>query len=642
MLALVASGQVSSPSQVTVLFDASAASVAAFHFPDGATLETLAPPSAGISPVVIVLAVATFGLIFIGLVSVAGFTVMAQRRLRSLGMLSALGATDRNVHLVLVANGAVVGIVATLIGAVVGFLGWIAYVPHLQTSAGHRIDALNLPWWAIGTAMALAVVTAIAAARRPARSVARMPVVAALSGRPALPKAAHRSAVPGITLLVVGPCLLAFAGGWGGNSGKDTLLLLTGIVATTLGGLLLAPLCITGLAAVGRRGPIAIRLALHDLARYRARSGAALAAVTFAVLIAVLICILATARYADPVDYFGPSLPANQLIVYAPGGNPRGPGDAPPAPTPSERQRLRSRVSVIAASLDTNDVLELDAPMNPATGNTALLLQDMVSGGQPYVATPALLTHYGIKPNQIDPTADLLTSRAGLATVAGLQLIAPSGFGPGSFGCHPSDCVSNPKIQTLSRLPADTSGPNLLITTNAMHELGLQAVPSGWLMQTARPLTSAQINAARQIAVAAGATIETKSQAPSLLELRNWATAAGILLALGVLAMTVGLIRSETAGDLRTLTATGANSRTRRTLTSATAGALGLLGGLLGTAVAYLAAIAWYRSSLATTVSHVPVDDLVVIVVGLPLAATIGGWLLAGREPPTIARQPLE
>jgi len=38
----------------------------------------------------------------------------------------------------------------------------------------------------------------------------------------------------------------------------------------------------------------------------------------------------------------------------------------------------------------------------------------------------------------------------------------------------------------------------------------------------------------------------------------------------------------------------------------------------------------------------VPVDDLVVIVVGLPLAATIGGWLLAGREPPTIARQPLE
>jgi putative ABC transport system permease protein len=115
-----------------------------------------------------------------------------------------------------------------------------------------------------------------------------------------------------------------------------------------------------------------------------------------------------------------------------------------------------------------------------------------------------------------------------------------------------------------------------------------------------------------------------------------------MLIALGVLAMTTGLIRSESAGDLRTLTATGASSTTRRALTGATAGALGLLGALLGTAVAYLAAIAWYRSSLGTTVRHVPVEDLIVIVVGLPLLATIGGWLLAGRQPPTIARRPLE
>jgi putative ABC transport system permease protein len=104
--------------------------------------------------------------------------------------------------------------------------------------------------------------------------------------------------------------------------------------------------------------------------------------------------------------------------------------------------------------------------------------------------------------------------------------------------------------------------------------------------------------------------------------------------------MTVGLIRSETASNLRTLTATGASS-TGRTLAGATAGALGLLGALLGTAVAYLACIAWFRSQLSTTVSHLPVDDLIVII-GLPLAAAIGGWLLAGREPPAIARQPLE
>ena len=62
--------------------------------------------------------------------------------------------------------------------------------------------------------------------------------------------------------------------------------------------------------------------------------------------------------------------------------------------------------------------------------------------------------------------------------------------------------------------------------------------------------------------------------------------------------MTVGLIRSESAGDLRTLTATGATGRIRRTLTASTAGALALLGALLGVAGAYLALAAMYHDDL--------------------------------------------
>jgi putative ABC transport system permease protein len=62
---------------------------------------------------------------------------------------------------------------------------------------------------------------------------------------------------------------------------------------------------------------------------------------------------------------------------------------------------------------------------------------------------------------------------------------------------------------------------------------------------------------------------------------------------------------------------------------------------MLGTFGAYLALLAWYRSQLHL-LSHPPVVDLVVIIVGLPLAAVVGGWLLAGREPPAIARRPIE
>jgi putative ABC transport system permease protein len=443
----------------------------------------------------------------------------------------------------------------------------------------------------------------------------------------------HRSAVPAIILLAAGPVLLASSGGLGSNSGKDLLFLLGGTVATAAGVLLLAPLAIAVLAVIAKRTPIAMRLALRDLARHRARSGAALAAASFAVLIAMLTVLLATGRYADAVDYVGPNLPADQLVVYTPGS---APGSGIPGSAGHQSPAvLRSRESAIAASLGSHDVLPLEA-------SDAVLAQDTRGrlhggNGRLYIATPALLRHYGIDPRAISPATVLITSRPGLAGTPDLQLV----YGLGGAATGPLT-VRNPKIQFLSKLPTDATDPNLLVTTYAARRLRLPVSPGGWLIQTAGPLTSAQINAARQLAAAAGMTIETKSEAPSLDELRNWAAAAGILLALGVLAMTIGLIRSEAAPDLRTLTASGANSRIRRSITGATGGALGLLAAVLGTGAAYLATAAFFRNQLSERMSHVPVLDLLLILAGIPLAATAGSWLFGGRQPPVIARQPLE
>jgi hypothetical protein len=36
------------------------------------------------------------------------------------------------------------------------------------------------------------------------------------------------------------------------------------------------------------------------------------------------------------------------------------------------------------------------------------------------------------------------------------------------------------------------------------------------------------------------------------------------------------------------------------------------------------------------------VANLLLILVGMPLAAVIAGWLLAGREPSAMARRPIE
>lgn len=99
-----------------------------------------------------------------------------------------------------------------------------------------------------------------------------------------------------------------------------------------------------------------------------------------------------------------------------------------------------------------------------------------------------------------------------------------------------------------------------------------------------------------------------------------------------------GLIRSENAGDLRTLTATGATPGIRRTLTATTAGALALLGALLGIAGAYVVLAATYHDGLGY-LSDVPVLYLVLAIIGVPLAAAGGGSSRAASRQPSLEPQ---
>src|SRR5262249_8205255 len=156
---------------------------------------------------------------------------------------------------------------------------------------------LNLPWWVIITVMALGVVTATVAALQPARAIVKLPVLAALAGRRPQPRAVRRPAKLGAGLFAAGGFFLLISGGAASQSQGS---LLGGVTAVAVGISLLAPLSLvvlTGLA--GPLAPVAIRIALRDLVRYRARSGAALAATCFAVFLAMLVCMVASIRFSD-------------------------------------------------------------------------------------------------------------------------------------------------------------------------------------------------------------------------------------------------------------------------------------------------------------------------------------------------------
>ena len=314
--ALVAPGQVARPTQVTVLFDAHG--VAPEQIGPSVQSRATAVPQNSINPETILLALATVGMLLIALVGVGGFTVLAQRRLRALGLLGSLGATDKNIRLVVRANGIVTGLVGALLGTALGIAAWLAYRPRVQASAHHVIAPFALPWAVIGPAIGLAVLATWFAASRPAKAMARVPVVTALSGRPAPPKRVRRSAVPGVICVVVAFVVLGMSGASGGN-GSGMLEVVVGFAALIAGIILLAPTCLALLARLAPRTPVAVRLALRDLSRYRARSGSALAAISVSVLIAVVVTVSAAGRFGNVLDYAGPNLAQDQIIIHTAG-----------------------------------------------------------------------------------------------------------------------------------------------------------------------------------------------------------------------------------------------------------------------------------------------------------------------------------
>ena len=653
--ALVAPGQLTSPNQVRIFLgeslDSAAASAAGDVIPKSAVVSTPMPEDSILSPATIVLIVSVLGLVFIGLVATASFTVMAQRRQRALGMLSSLGATEADVRFVLIADGLLGGVAGAIIGGAVALGGWLWYYPHLESATAHRTDPFNLPWAAVVIGLLLAVATSVIAAVWPGRAVSKIPVVAALSGRIDPPQLVNRSLRPGIIFLAAGLFVLFFSGGANGDQGGG-FLIIAGMLCCEIACALLAPFIVDKLSRLAWRAPLASRLALRDLARYRSRSGAALAAVSFAVFIATVAIVIASIRYDDALDYIAPNMAANQLILYNPGNDPTQyqPGQFTPA---AKLAATRQQADAIAAQLHAPAPLELDLavsanvaqPGQPTQNvfGTILSLHGQGQGGLPWVATPALLKAFGISQGEINPAADVLTVRALLPSTGNLALVSGSYLSqPPNTPCPVGMCIQNPVIQEVSKLPAGTALPNTVITEGAVKALHETIVPVGWLIQAPTAITAVQVNAARQAAVGLGTTIETKSGQLSLGEISNGATIGGLLLALGVLAMTVGLIRSETVGDLRTLTAAGAGARTRRALTGVTAGAIAFLGAALGAVGGCLAVLAWSHSDLTTTFGNMPWSDIGLLVIGMPLIGGAAAWLLGGRQPSAVSRQPLE
>jgi putative ABC transport system permease protein len=608
----------------------------AFHDHPAAAESTYAHEMVDVEPsdlqrqvATVAMGAAAVAMVLVTLVASAGFVVLAQRRQRQLGMLAAIGAGRRHLRLVLVANGALVGAVAALLGTATGLLGWAALSPALETTVQARIDRTELlPWWLIAIGMLLAVCSATAAAWWPARAVARLPVALALSGRPAPPRPVRRSALLACGLIAAGVAGLVAAGR------ANQPLVALGTIAIVIGTLALSPLAVRLLGELATHLPVAPRVALRDLARHQNRSSAALAAISLAMGIAATI-VVATSAIEQGRDLG--NLSDSQLLATEEGKRIR---EVVTVRTPEEVARLRGRLTDLIAPLGDPVVVPLEMAVNPAESpnpgrggmvNAFVSAAQIGDGPQTadpgplFVATPEVLALYGLTPGELDAGTEVLTVRPG---DVGLRL----GIGEETIA----------GVQRLDT-PAYREAPTSLITQEAVARRGWVPAFAGWLVDTGRPLTSSQIarvlgnagNAGLQVVVRDGVNVA------DLRTLRTGGIAVGGVVALAVLTLTVGLIRSQADADLRTLAATGATSAIRRALTAATAGGLAALGVALGTVGAYLGLAAGFLGDLAD-LSPPPVLELAVVVFGVPLLAAAGGWLLAGRRSPALSRRAAE
>src|SRR6266508_597784 len=402
--ALVSPASAGAPDSVTVLVDAGEGSIHAFRQSldrgaDGpsAFAGSEARPKNQSASALAMFSVATVFLLLASLVAAAGFAVIAQRRLRQLGMLAAIGATQKHLRLVLLTNGAVVGAIVA------------------------------------------------------------------------------------------------------------------GILATILGTLLVGPLAIRIFARTAGHVPIAARLALRDLARYQARSGAALAAVILALGIAAAVVVTAAAeekREAERMAAEPPNLSDRQIRVYT--GPTRDPELIPlPIQTPAQLARSATRVRQLAAGLDGATVIPLrkalqpgDPPIATFEGDRALVAVGLARQTDPtrwtrgsglYVATPALLRYLGIDPAAIDPDADFLAD----PTVPTDELVILSSQARKEFAVTNVQRIDSRKV--LGSGGAETGRvPSSFVTLGGVRRHVWKQVAAGWLVESSRPLTSEQIANARE------------------------------------------------------------------------------------------------------------------------------------------------
>jgi len=542
------------------------------------------------------------------IVASAAFALASRQQLRSIGLLSTVGADPSVVRATLILQGAIPGLIAGVVAILIGAAAawWTNATGFTERIAQVEGARVSLSVFGAILALALGTFAGAIAAWQPARTAARVPVLSALAGRRPAPPLDPRLPLTGLICWITGSILLVVAqrAGMGDEDGgflEDAVPFLA-IIATALfafGGLGMAPLLVVTLGRLAARARGTLRLAVRGITRQRTSAADAVAAIGVALALPVgFLTAEATSNVSDSVDspagaIFEPeSIQSSDHAVVRVGGNLR---DASTQDLGDEAAAIlgptTSEISTLALSDENGDYWMVSA-IDPEVASATL---------RPWAAEAILRGEaipLGFAPND--------------------QALGPESLGGSDVALRSVDQIlSIPLRQPPDREPVWHEGVDqgLLVSTEVLGSFGSGRPVSGrTLVRPGKP-TAREVRLLRQLDQARWAS----SEAPTLAQVRaagssetatqttgseGWLEIvqayedadprdefidrmllflAGVstLVAMGVLTITLSLRSYDGRDDARAALAAGAPPAQVRSVRAIEGSAIALLGALL-------------------------------------------------------------
>lgn len=593
------------------------------------------------------LLVGALALIETVLVGAAAFAVSIRRRQRELGLLAAAGASRRQLAATVLSEGVLLAVVSAGLAVLVG-IGLMALAsPWLDQVTNHRNGPLVIDFVAVGLAAVVGIVAGVAAALVPAWTAARVPPLLALSGRRPPLSSARRTLIAGLAMVGLSVALTAAGAALlvdDGTNGIAPILLVGGAILGVFGFGACSPWLVERLEWPSQHLPLAGRIALRETARARSRTAPIVTATLAGLAAAIAIATIVSTQTALFGTEWRPWLRPDQFLLVGPQAAQAGPRVA------EQMSAVGAATPLLPAAADGSDK-SLAIFVTAGDGTAPANLDD--SGGCsncgppplfPGVGTPDFLAAMGAEAAAGDlAEGDVvllvdqpLDARFVTVAVQESSLVPQSGPYGVVYPTHYSQIQQLPARAFVVGAAAGGQFPTALISEQLAARLGFAAAPEQdiFAIRLDHPVTETDIATAASLIADSPNTYaqaDPRPIDPSAVE-RLIASALSILLALTITAIAVALGEAEARADQRTLVAVGADPGLRRRIVAARGGVIALLAATLALPAGLLPVWGLYASRNQAVA--LPLPELIVTIVLLPVVAMLGGLLLSRSLPP--------